>query len=96
MKNNQRYMEIAVGDIALIKGDNKHRGKWNIVIVEQLCEGKDNIIRAVKLRSKETYIEQPLHYLYPLELNCDTWKRQKTVCQCRKQPLNVNESVIKP
>ena len=50
-------MEIAIGDVILMKGDDKHRGKWNIGIVEELYEGKNNIIKAVKLRSKKTYIE---------------------------------------
>ena len=89
-------MEIATGDVALIKGDNKHRGKWNIGIVEELYEGKDNVIRAVKFCSRKTYIERPIQFLYPLELSCDTWKRQKTVYQCSKQPLNVNANEFKP
>ena len=50
-------MEIAVGDVVLIKGDDKHRSKWNIGIAEELYEGQDNVIRAVKLRSRKTYIE---------------------------------------
>ena len=53
-------MEIAIGDVVLIKGDNKHRGKWNIGIVEELYKGKDNIIRAVKRRSRKTYTERPI------------------------------------
>ena len=79
MKNNQRHMEIAIGYVVLIKGSNKHRSKWNIGIVEELYEGKDKLIRAVKLRSKKTYIERSIQYIYPLELNCGTLKRQKTV-----------------
>ena len=75
MKYNQKHMEIAIGDVVLIKGDDKHRGKWNIGIVEELFEGKDNVIRAVKLRSRKTHIERPVQFLYPLELSCDTWKR---------------------
>ena len=39
MKNSQRHMEIAVGDVVLIKGDDKHRSKWNIGIAEELYEG---------------------------------------------------------
>ena len=27
IENNQRHMEIAIGDLALIKGDDKHRGQ---------------------------------------------------------------------
>ena len=96
MKNNQRHMEIAIGDVVMIKGDDKHRGKWNIGIVEELYEGKDNVIRAVKLRSWKTYIERPIQFFYPLELSCDTWKRQKTVLQCSKQPLTVNTNDFKP
>ena len=57
---------------------------------------KDNIIRAVKCWSKKTNIERPIQFLYPLELSFDTWKRQKTVHQCSKQPLNLNASKFKP
>ena len=89
-------MEIAIGDVVLIKGDDKNRGKWNIGIVEELYEGKDNVIRAVKLRSRKTHIEQPIQFFYPLELSCETWKRQKTVHQCSKQLLNVNANESKP
>ena len=35
-------MEIAIGDVVLIKGDDKHRSKWNIDIVGELYPGKDN------------------------------------------------------
>ena len=93
MKNNQRHIEIAIGDVVLTKGDGKHRGKWNIGIVEELYEGKDNMIGAVKLRSRKTYTERSIQFLYPLELNCDTWKRHKTVHHCSKEPLNVNEGI---
>ena len=80
-------MEIVIGDVVLIKGDDKHRGKWNIGIVEELYKGKDSVIRAVKLRSRKTYIERPIQFLYPLELSCDTQNRQETVRQYSKQPL---------
>ena len=72
MKSNERLMEIVIGDVVLIKGDDKQRGKWNIGIVEELYKGKDNVIRAAKLRSRKTYIERPIQFLYPLELSCDT------------------------
>ena len=72
--------------------NNRRRDKWNIGTVEELCEGKDNLIRAVKLRSRKTYIERPIQFFYRLELSCDTWKRQKTVHQCSNKPLNVNTS----
>ena len=52
MKNNQDHTEIAIGDVALIKGDGKRRDKWDIGIVKELFEVKDNIIRAAKRQSK--------------------------------------------
>ena len=54
------HMEIAIGDLVLIMGDNKHRDKQNIGIVEELYEGKNNIIGAVKPWSKKTYFERSI------------------------------------
>ena len=85
------HMEIAIEDFVLIKGDNKHRDKQNIGIVEELYEGKNNIIRAVKLWSKKTYFERSIQFLYSLQLSCE---RQKIIHQCRMQPLNVNASEL--
>ena len=96
MKNNQKHMEIAIGDVVLIKGDDKQWGKSNIGIVEELYQGKNNIIRAIKFRSKKTYIKLPIQFLYSLGLSWNTWKRQKTVHQCSKQELYVNASQFKP
>ena len=95
MKNNTRDMKIAVGDVVLIKGDEKHRGKWNIGIVEELYEGKDKVIRAVRLRSRKTAIERPIQHLYPLELHCDIYKQQ-SVQHDQSQQLNVNAREFKP
>ena len=96
MKNNQKHMEIAIGDVVLIKGDGKQWGKSNIGIVEELYQGKNNIIRAIKFRSKKTYIKLLIQFLYSLGLSWNTWKRQKTVHQCSKQQLYVNASQFKP
>ena len=37
------------GDVLLIKGHNKNRCKWNIVIVPDIHPGIDGEVRAVKL-----------------------------------------------
>ena len=73
-------MQISLGDIVLIKGDEKHSGKWNIGMVDKSYRGKYGVIRAVGLRTSKSYIERPIQYLYPLELHCDV----------EKQPLSVN------
>ena len=68
----------------------------NIGIVEELYEREHNVIRAVRLRSRKTYNERPIQFLYPLELSCDTWKKQKMVHQCLKKPINTNANESKP
>ena len=76
-------MQVSLGDIALIKGDGKHRGKWNVGIVDR---GKDGVIRAVGLRTSKSYIERQIQYLHPLELHCDVEKQPSSV--------NTNTSIL--
>ena len=40
-------------------------------MVEELYEGQDGVVRAVKLRAGKTFIERAINHLYPLELSCD-------------------------
>ena len=61
--------EIQVGDIMMIKGEEKNRGQWKIV--GRLIAGKDEIVRGVRLRAGKTYLERAVQQLYPLELSCD-------------------------
>ena len=63
--------EIQVGDIMMIKGEEKNRGQWKIGIVDRLIAGKDEIVRGVRLRAGKTYLERAVQQLYPLELSCD-------------------------
>ena len=39
--------------------------------MEELFEGRDGKVRAVKLRAGKTFLERPIQHLYPLELACD-------------------------
>ena len=60
MMNNIKEMKIEVGDMVLIKGEEKNKGKWNIRIVEELYKGKDNVMRGVTLRTQKSHIERPI------------------------------------
>ena len=46
-----------VADVALIKGNEKNRGKWNIGIVQHTNKGKDKNTRSVKLRCKKAILK---------------------------------------
>ena len=71
MSHNGKVNKIAVGDVMLIKGDERNRAKWKIGIVTELITGKDKVVRGAKLRAGRDHLERAVQHLYPLELNCD-------------------------
>ena len=62
--------------IVLIKNEDRNPRKWKIGIFDKLYYGRDDVIRAVQLRSGKSFIQRLIQHLYPLELNCDI-KREK-------------------
>ena len=62
---------LNVGDIDIIRSEDKNRGKWPLGIVDELFQGRDGKVRAVKLRVGKAFLERPIQHLYPLELACD-------------------------
>ena len=68
------------GDVVLVRSDNKNRGKWPIAIVEETYPGKDNVVRAVRLKTPNGTLERAVQHLFPMELHCDVEKKP--------QPLN--------
>ena len=43
LKHKSHDIQISTGDVVLIKGDEKNRGKWNIGIVQHINKGKDGM-----------------------------------------------------
>jgi hypothetical protein len=66
-----KQSKLSVGDIVIIKSDEKNRGKWPLGIVTELVLGRDGVVRAVKLRAGKSFLERPTQHLYPLELSVD-------------------------
>ena len=89
MKHKVKKMKTSIGDVVLIKNEDRNRRKWKIGIVDKLYYGKDNVICAVQLRLEKSFIQQPIQHLYPLELNCDI-KREK------EKKLNVEAPPFRP
>ena len=56
--------------MVLIKGEEKNHAFWKTGIVTHLIQGRDNVVRAVRLRAGKSFIERPIQFLYPLELHC--------------------------
>ena len=61
----------AVGDVVIIKSDEKNCAQWKLGVVINLIIGRDGVVRGAKLRTPKSVIERPLQHLYPLELTCD-------------------------
>ena len=64
---------LAIGDVVIIKGEERNRNLWRLGIVTKLFEGKDRIVRAAKIRCWKSELERAVQHRYPLELHCD-WK----------------------
>ena len=60
---------IKLGDMVLIKCDSVPRGSWPLARVIELCAGKDEVIRTVKIRSGDKEFLRPVQKLCVLE-NC--------------------------
>ena len=65
---------LVVGDVVLIKEENKPRMLWRKGLVTKLIKSKDNLIRRAELKvyqpslSKCTHINRPLQLLVPFEM----------------------------
>ena len=55
LRHNGKSARLQEGDVVLIKGDEKNRGKGKIGIVDKLIPGRDEIVRAVRLRAGKSY-----------------------------------------
>ena len=73
LKHKSHEIQISKGDVVLIKGDEKNRGKWNIGIVQHINKGKDGNIRSVKLQCKKAILERAIQHLYPMKLTCSSY-----------------------
>ena len=71
LKHKTKELNVKNGDVVLIKGNERNRGKWNIGIVVKLIKGRDGVVRAVRLRAGKSYLERAIQQLYPMELSCD-------------------------
>ena len=70
-KRKDGFIAPHVGDVVIIKSEDRNRGKWRLGIVTELIAGTDGVVRAARLRAGKSFIERAVQHLYPLELTCD-------------------------
>ena len=91
----QRYsFQNQLGDVVMIKGEEKNRGHWKIGIANHLYIGKDSIIRVAQLRIGKRLIDRPIQPLYPLELHCEVITT--TNGDEKKNELNPSATELRP
>lgn len=90
LQHRKRDSLLEVGNVAIIKAEDRNKGKWRLRIVEKLIAGKDGLIRGATLRSGKSYIERQVQHLYPLELSVD--RRDKSTLT----PLNAEAPQFRP
>ena len=44
LKQSRKQFTFAVGDVVIIRSDERNRGKWPLGTVEQLYTGRDSVI----------------------------------------------------
>ena len=74
LNHNSKNFKAAVGDVVLIKAEEKNQNKWQMGVVQQIYPGRDGVVRAVEVGAALGPLERPTQYLYPLELGCDRSK----------------------
>jgi len=79
LNHKRKSFEVAVGDVVVIKAEEKNRNKWLMGVVEQVYPGRDGVVRAVEVHTATGKLERPIQHLYPMELSCD-----------RSKPLELN------
>ena len=72
LKHPGNQSDIAVGDVMLIKDEERNRGKWKMGVVVEVITGRDGIARAARMKTGTgSYLERALQQLYPLKMSCD-------------------------
>ena len=71
LSHNGKSNSVSIGNVMLIKGDEKNRSKWKLGIVIDLVVGKDENVRGAILKTVNGNLERAVQHLYPMELNCE-------------------------
>ena len=67
----QKYGQINVGSVVLIREDNLPRMKWVLGVVQKLHVGKDGLPRAADLVTRQGHRTRAIQRLYNLEIRAD-------------------------
>ena len=52
------------GDVVMIKGEEKNSAHWKTGRITDLMQGRDNIVREVRLQAGKSFMERPVQFLF--------------------------------
>jgi hypothetical protein len=78
-QQSEKVISPAVGEVVIVRSDEKNRGKWPLCIVQELFPGRDGIVRAIKLRCGRSHLERAAQHFYPLKLKYEAKKPSKGI-----------------
>ncbi|UYV80830.1 hypothetical protein LAZ67_19001901 [Cordylochernes scorpioides] len=68
-KANERTPKLSVGDVVIVKVEDKRRLHWPMARIVELLTGRDGHSRVAKVRTKLGTLIRPVQKLYPLEVS---------------------------
>ena len=83
---------LAIGDVVIIKSEERNRILWRLGNATELFKRKDGIVCAAKIRCGKSELKIPVQHLYPMELHCD-WKYNDCI---KTNEMNEDEQVQEP
>ena len=75
-----------VGEIVLILGEEKNRGRWKKGKVIRIVKGADGLARGVILLHKGKQLERPIQSVCPLEIRSAEYEPEQVACPKRREP----------
>ena len=96
MMHNTKEMEIEVGDVVLIKVEEKNKRKCSIEILRELFKDKDDVMCGVKVQTPKSQIERPIQYLHRLEVHSNMETSTSQFKNTSHKKLNVDAKEYRP
>ena len=60
IQHKSKAVDINVGDVVMIKGESKKKGRWKIGIISELFQGKDDQIQGARVKTPSGYLDRPI------------------------------------
>jgi len=67
-----RVTDLKVGDVVLVGSDNLKRLDWPMAKIVEIIQGKDGVVRVVKLKTANGYLTRPVQRIFSLEVSTPT------------------------